>query len=377
MNQKRKVFAIYAITKHGLEAAKKIKQSIPEADLFVSRRVINQAPAGSIELSLPLGPQLAGVWKNYDCHIFVVSVGAVMRLTKDLLENKKVDPAVVCVDDAARFSICLLSGHVGRGNLYTQQVADLLGAIPVITTASDSLGTLSADILGRELGWTLDDPDRNVTTACAEVVNGNRTLFVQETGEPNFWPLNAVWPPGVEYTTSLEGVDPQDYAMLLIASDRNIAVTHPDHWRQSVIYRPKSLVLGMGCDRDTPLDVLEKGMLRFLETEGLSLKSVKAIVSIDKKADEVALIALAEKYEWPFVVYPAQELDEVSGIEYPSEVVKKYVGTCSVAEAACLLHAGAERLLMPKKSYTQSKEGKNMTMAIARIPFPQREPVQK
>ncbi len=77
----------------------------------------------------------------------------------------------ICVDDAARFAICVLSGHVGRGNVFTERVAAVLGAQAVVTTASDAIGTLTVDILGRDLGWTLDDPDRNVTRGCAAVVN--------------------------------------------------------------------------------------------------------------------------------------------------------------------------------------------------------------
>jgi len=285
------------------------------------------------------------------------------------MENKKVDPAVICVDDAARFSICVLSGHVGRGNLYTQEVADALDAMPVITTASDSIGTLTVDILGRALGWTLDDMDRNVTKGCADVVNAFKVAFIQECGEPDFWPLDRALPEGVEYFTSFGDVDPEPFETLLVATDREFKNELPEHWEKAVIYRPKTLVLGVGCDRDTPLEVVEKGILSRLSEQGLSIKSVKAITSIDKKADEVALIELAEKYDWPFITYTAEELDVVEGIENPSETVKKYVGTGSVAEAACLLNAGASKLLMPKTPFKLEEGGKNMTCAMARIPF--------
>src|SRR5262249_55831467 len=153
--------------------------------------------------ALPMGPHLAATFTAYDCHVFVISVGAVVRMIAPLLADKKIDPAVVCVDDDARFAICTLSGHVGRGNDFTARVAAALGAQPVITTASDVRGTLTVDILGRELGWTLDDPDRNVTRGCAAVVNAAPVAFVQETGEPSFWPLDRALPPGVRYATSL------------------------------------------------------------------------------------------------------------------------------------------------------------------------------
>lgn len=377
MAEQHKTFAIYVITKHGLEIAARIRESIPDADLFVSTRLSKQAPDDAIEMSLPMGPTLQTAWPQYDCHVHIISVGAVVRMIKDLLVDKKTDPAVVCVDDAARFSICVLSGHVGRGNEFTERIASAIDAVPVVTTASDSIGTLTVDILGRDLGWQLDDVERNVTLACAEVVNGNNTCFVQETGEPNFWPLNKPLPRGVNYATCLDDIDPKDHTMLLICSDRLFEASHPTHWQKSVIYRPKSLVLGLGCDRDTPLDVVEDGVRKFLDEQGLSIKSVRNIASIDKKADERALIELAEKHGWRFDIYPAEQLDVVEGIENPSETVKKYVGTRSVAEAACLLSAGASQLLMPKQPFRKTEAGRSMTCAIARIPFDKRAEAQQ
>ncbi|MDA7980257.1 MAG: cobalamin biosynthesis protein [Pirellulales bacterium] len=375
MAEQHKTFAIYVITKHGLKIARRIRECIPGADLFVSTRFAEQAPSDAIAMSLPMGSTLKAAWPQYDCHIHIISVGAVVRMIKDLLVDKKTDPAVVCVDDAARYSICVLSGHVGRGNEFTERIATAIDAMPVVTTASDSIGTLTVDILGRDLGWQLDDMERNVTLACAEVVNGNNTCFVQETGEPDFWPLNKPLPRGVNYATCLSEVDPNEFTMLLICSDRRFEASHPIHWQKSVIYRPKSLVLGLGCDRDTSLDVVEDGVLKFLEEQKLSVKSVRNIASIDKKSDERALIELAEKYRWSFDVYPAEQLDVVEGIENPSETVKKYVGTRSVAEAACLLSSGANRLLMPKQPFRKTEDGRNMTCAIARIPFDHRAEV--
>lgn len=372
MTSNKRTFAIYVITKHGLGIAEKVMQALPDCDLYVSERLFDSAPAVAIKMPLPMGPTLRETWKQYDCHIHAISIGAVVRMTKDFMESKKVDPAVVCIDDAARFAICVLSGHVGRGNLYTEQIAQAIGALPVITTASDSIGTLSVDILGRGLGWFLDDPERNLTKAASDVVNSFRVAFIQETGEPDFWPLNKSLPDGIEYFTSLEQVDPNDFESLLIVTDREFEETHKAHWDKAVIYRPKSLVLGLGCDRDAPLDVVETGILTRLKEQSLSPKCIKAFVSVDQKADEIALIQLSEKYNIPFITYSGAELDVVEGIENPSDVVKKYVGTRSVAEAACLLHSGATKLLMPKTPFKKEDGGKNMTCAIARVPFPKR-----
>jgi cobalt-precorrin 5A hydrolase len=373
MKDDRKPYALYAITTHGIGIAARLKDALPGADLYVSLKLRAHAPVGSLPLPLPMGPTLAETFTAYDCHVFIISIGAVVRMIAPLIKDKKVDPAVVCVDDAARYAVCVLSGHVGRGNAFTERVASALGALPVITTASDVRGTLTVDILGRELGWTLDDPDRNVTRGCAAVVNEAPVLFVQETGEPGWWPQEQPLPKGVVYTRSLEGVDPARYEILLIASDRDLRSTHPAHFENAVIYRPRSLVLGIGCDRDTPPELVERGVRTLLARHGLALASVKELATIDKKGDEPALLQLSQRFRWPLRLYTAEQLDVVPGIENPSEVVKRHVGTRAVAEPAALLAAGAAKLLLPKQSYTEEGAGRSMTLAAARIAFAPRE----
>jgi cobalt-precorrin 5A hydrolase len=369
----RKSFAIYVITRHGGDIAKRLLGGLPDADVYVSDKVRQGAPETAKRLPLPMGPLLADTFTAYDCHVFIISVGAVVRMIAPLLRDKKQDPAIVCVDDTARFSICVLSGHVGRGNVFTERVASILGAQPVVTTASDALGTLTVDILGRDFGWTLDDPDRNVTRGCAAVVNAEPVLFVQESGEPAFWPEDKPLPPGVRYATSLAGVDPSAFSILLIASDRELRHAQPAHWDNAVIYRPKSLVLGIGCDRGTDPELMRRGVAAILAEQGLCQRCVRAIATIDLKADEPAILALREQLGCELRTYGAAQLDAAAGIENPSELVKRHVGSRGVCEPASLLASGAERLLVPKRVYTEAGAGRSMTLAVARIPFAKRK----
>lgn len=374
MSEARKPFAVYAITTHGVAIAARLAGALPDAEVYVSHKLLASARATdglkeAHELKLPMGPTLAATFTGYDCHVFVISVGAVVRMIAPLIKDKKVDPAVVCVDDAARFAICVLSGHVGRGNAFAERVAQLLGATPVITTASDAIGTLTVDILGREFGWTLDDPDRNVTRGCAAVVNGAPVMFVQETGETGWWPADKPLPPGVRYTTSLDGVDPAAYEILIIATDRDLRKTHPAHWAKAVIHRPRSLALGVGCDKGSPPEMVARGVTALMERHGLSPRCVRAVGTIDKKQDEPAIVRLAETLGVELITYSAERLDGVAGIENPSAKVRAYVGTRGVAEPAALLAAGAETLLVPKQTYTEPGAGRSMTLAVARVPF--------
>lgn len=373
----RKSFAVYVITRHGVEIAERIAASMPSVEIFASPRVQERFSIPVSPLSLPMGTTLDENFEAFDCHIFIISVGAVVRMIAPRLRNKKVDPAVVCVDDGAQFSICVLSGHVGRGNQFTQRVAQALDATPVVTTASDVRGTLTVDILGRDLGWELDDLDRNVTAGCAAVVNASPVAFVQECGQPDFWPLDKQLPEGVQYFRSLDPVDPAKFEILLIASDRSFAKEKPEHWNKAVVYRPKTLVLGLGCDKGTDVETVERGVLAALEREGLSPRSIHSVATIDLKAQEPALVEFCKRRGIELRCYTAQELDAVSeGVQNPSETVKRYVGTKTVAEGACLLAAQAKELLIPKQKYSDSPEGKNMTVAVARISYPSRNEEQ-
>ena len=360
--------AVYGITRHGLELGGRIAPALG-ADFYVSERFKDELPDGAICLPKPFAGPLAEVFSLYECHVFIFSVGAAVRLIAPHIKSKKTDPAVVCVDDAGQFAISLLSGHTGRGNDFTRQVAAAISARAVITTASDSIGTLTVDILGRELGWSLADPDHNVTRGCAAVVNANPVLVVQETGEAHFWPADQALPPGVQYATSLDGIRPEDWDILLVVTDRDIRRRQPAVWENAVVYHPRSLVLGIGCDKNTPFELVERGVLGLLEEQGLAPAAVRELASIDLKKEEPALLALSEKYGWPLRTFPAALLDTVEGIENPSEVVKTYTGCRAVAEAACLHAAGADRLLMPKEKYTEEGAERNMTLAIARVPF--------
>ena len=379
--------AVYAITVDGAALGARLHRSFPQADLFIAEKWLGQGsqangglangglangrlpglPLEAKPLAFPLGPELAGLFARYDCHVFIVSVGAVVRLIAPLLQNKLTDPAVVCVDDAGRVAVSVLSGHLGRGNEFTHQVARALGAQPVITTASDAQGTLTVDILGREFGWSLDDPSRNVTGACSAVVNRRPVLVVQLAGETGWWPADKPLPPGVVLTHSLEGVDPQQWEALVVIADLDIRESHPAVWQAAVIHRPKSLVLGIGCDKNTPADLVQRGVQTLLERHHLAPASVKGLATIDLKQEEPALLALSAKMGWPLVTYPARQLAGVQGIETPSAMVQKHTGTPGVAEPACLLAAGADKLLVAKQTYTEEGAGRSMTFAAARL----------
>jgi len=127
------------------------------------------------------------------------------------------------------------------------------------------------------------------------------------------------------------------------------------------------LVLGIGCDRNTPLSTIENAIDKALATADLIRDQIVQLASIDKKQDEVALLELAELHAWPLAFYPAEKLAAVD-VPSPSAVVMKYMGTPSVSEAAAILaaHTDMSDLLVEKYKY-RGEEGKNVTVSIVRM----------
>lgn len=127
------------------------------------------------------------------------------------------------------------------------------------------------------------------------------------------------------------------------------------------------IILGIGCDRNTSLETLETAIDQALQKANLQRDSVQALATIDKKNDEVALLSLSSRQGWPLNFYSAEQLAAVE-VPNPSEVVRKYMGTPAVAEAAALLLAQTtmNHLIVEKFKY-QGKDKKNATVSIVRM----------
>jgi cobalt-precorrin 5A hydrolase len=126
------------------------------------------------------------------------------------------------------------------------------------------------------------------------------------------------------------------------------------------------VVLGIGCDRGTPLQTLEEAIDSVLDSIHLNKQAVLKLATIDKKSDELAILQLAEKYCWPLSFYPAEQLAEVE-VPSPSAVVLKYMGTPSVSEAAALLAANTDMSnLLVEKFKLRGIDGKNATVSVVK-----------
>jgi cobalt-precorrin 5A hydrolase / cobalt-factor III methyltransferase / precorrin-3B C17-methyltransferase len=280
-------------------------------------------------------------WNECDEIVLFLATGAAVRLVAPLLESKHQDPGVVAVDDAANFAVALCGGHEGGANALAVRVAQILGGTPVITTASDAVGVPALDSLGEKLGLRLERGS-DLAAVGAALVSGEKVSLLTDRR----WPLGPL-PENIVRTDEWD-------APLILISDRLAQTPHP-----AVVYRPPSLVAGVGCSRGTDADEILDLLRSSLAEAGLTEKSVAALASIDVKREEAGLLQAAEKLEVQIHFHPAEALRAIE-TPNPSEVVREVVGTPSVAEAA-VISSGAELVLEKRKSV-------NATVAIGRLP---------
>jgi len=355
--------AIWCITKHGLGIGKRLHEGFPSAQFYVPRKFEDKAEFPAMFYDELLSKVIGKVFHDYDNHIFVISLGAVIRMVAPYLKDKKIDPAVVVVDDQARTAISALSGHVGGANEFTERVAKVLKCQAIITTASDTGKTIPVDILGKEFFWEIDDHSY-VTPVSAAVVNEEPVAFVQECGESDWWNRPVPLPSHIKLFRSLDEIqNKDDFTAYLIVTDRLIDKEIESFKSKVVLYRPKTLVLGTGCNSNTPLEEVKEGIEETLRHAHLSIKSLRSFASIERKKEEPAYVALQKEWKIPFVFYSKEELNTLENLPNPSDVVKKFVGSPGVAEPAAMLAANNENLIVPKRKFA------NMTAAVSRVPF--------
>jgi cobalt-precorrin 5A hydrolase len=310
----------------------KLQPEYPEARPFESLKVVF---AEAFQAKAPL----AGI----------MATGIAVRHAAPLLQGKDSDPAVVIMDERGQFAISLLSGHLGGANALARTVAALVGATPVITTASDIQGLPAIDNLAAGLGLVIENLAM-VKKIQMAWLQGRKVRLIDPAGFlqkdlADFQDLIKLQPEQPEF---LNQPGPAVYVGI-----RNYQ--WPEDWLR---LRPKILMAGMGCNKGTPaaeiLGLLENTFNRFK----LSLHSLHSLATIAAKQGEAGLQAAAARFGVNFIWYSKEELQQIT-VPNPSSTVQRHMGVASVCEAAALRAAGAGTLLVPKQKTA------NVTLAVA------------
>jgi cobalt-precorrin 5A hydrolase / precorrin-3B C17-methyltransferase len=292
---------------------------------------------------------LREAWRTCDAVVSFLAVGATVRVLAPLLGHKTTDPAVVCVDESMTFAVAVLGGHHGA-NLLAHRLTGVLGCTPVVTTASDASNVTPLDSYGADLGFTVHNPELLAHVGAA-VLSGEPVRLEGAEG----WPLPPL-PPNVA-----PGAPEGGHRILVTDRADRDCMCHSGWFDGALVYRPKSLVVGVGSARGVPAAEVSALVDAALAAGELAPESVRFLATADLKADEEGLLQVARERGWEVVTHPAEALAAVT-VPNPSDVVRAEVGTPSVAEAAALLTAGPDARLVVEK-----RKSANATAAVARL----------
>ena len=291
-----------------------------------------------------LGPHLAALFRAGTPIVGTCAAGILIRLLAPHLADKSAEPPVLAVSEEGLSVVPLLGGHRGANRL-ARAIASSLGAHAAITTAGDTALGFALD--APPPGWRLA-PGARVKAVTAALLAGEPVRLVTESAAADW--LSAGGAPFSD-----------DGRLVVRIAERRAG---PDDGAADVVLHPGVLALGLGCERGCAPDELIGLVERTLDAGGLAPEALACVASLDVKADEPAVRAVADTLGVPLRLFDAAALErETPRLTAPSDVVFRAVGCHGVAEAAALACAGAEGTLAVPK--TKSARG---TCAVARAP---------
>lgn len=301
---------------------------------------------------------VSGVFDQALAIIFFASTGIAVRSTAHFLRNKATDPAVLAVDEAGKYCIPVLSGHLGGANEYAKEIASILHAEPVITTASDQMGRFAIDVFAKKNHLFIS------SLKVAKELEG-RIVAGEEIRMFSDYSITQKLSDGVRMTDQRERAD------ILISSHRKIRQSEDrsseekgqgSETEKKLYLIPKVLDLGIGCRKGISESTIERTVRTALKNHGFFYEAIRSVSSIDLKQKEKGLLEFAEKIGAAPSFYSAEELAEAKneGGFTESDFVRKTTGVGDVCERAAVMHGG--KLIIRKTALN------GVTVAIAMNP---------
>lgn len=323
------------------------QKNMTEESMTVSKN--QDTIAVTMSLSEWTGAQMAA----HRTLVFIGACGIAVRAIAPWITDKLHDSPVIVMDEQGQHVIPLLSGHVGGANELALRLSEAIGAIPVITTATDLHSSFAVDLFAKKNDLWIYNKE-GIAKVSAKVLAGSEITMCVRTGH-------------LETCENLQdGIrlceyPPKEPVDVLVTENHSVSDTvERDSLKAQLILHPKKYVLGVGCKKETDSAKLEDYLQSILEQQGISIEEITALASIDVKKDEACLLKFSEKHRIPFRTYSAQKLQAVPGEFHGSAFVKNTVGVDNVCERAAICATGDGGRLMLSK---QANDG--MTVAIA------------
>lgn len=264
-----------------------------------------------------------------DVLIFIGAAGIAVRAIAPYVKDKLTDPAVIVLDERGLYCIPLLSGHVGGANELADQISAQIGALPVITTASDLYGGFAVDVFAAKNNMVIWNRD-GIRQIAGSLLEG------EEVGVfADFCRLSKKMPKGIALGKMCE-------KNIVISIKRDPFWEEEAAKGRALILIPKCVTVGMGCRKGVEKSVLKSQTEAAFCTHSIYIEAVSGIASVDRKKEETGMVELAKEFGWEFVTYSAEELEQAEGEFAESPFVKTVLGVGNVCERAAILHSGGK-----------------------------------
>lgn len=276
-----------------------------------------------------LGELVEQLFGAVDGILFIGACGIAVRAIAPFIKNKAVDPAVIVAGEDGKYVISLLSGHIGGANELCRQAAAIIGAVPVITTATDLNNTFAVDTWAVENKLVITELAM-IKEISGAVLNGEKVGFCSE------YTVNGALPCELE--------DRRITNIGICISDK--AQTTP--FQKTLTLLPKNITLGIGCRKGTEPGVIMDFIKETFHRYELDVRRISRICSIDLKAEEEGILKAAKALQAEYITFPAEELEKVPGEFAASDFVRQTVGVDNVCERSAALGSSYGRKRIPK-----------------------------
>jgi cobalt-precorrin 5A hydrolase len=333
-------FAIISVTGEGSGIASEMAKSLKNDPTVIKVDVFHKN----------IKETVSTLFNEYDCWVAIMASGIMVRTICPLIQSKLSDPAVLVVSENKKHVVSLLSGHLGGANQFSIKIAGLIGAVPVITTATDLKGKLGIDTLAYQFWFQVEQP---------HLIKEVNQLIAEDVKVDLYIPTRFKFLVNHPLITRSYHIQTWDESFL------RVSLPHKDSSRKEsdkyLDLHPKRIVAGLGSKKGIAGDQVFFAIRSALQHLHLPLERLDALATADVKKDEKGILSAASQSGLPLEIVSLNEIAHFENVDCtPSDLVHREFGVSGVSEPVSLIRAGKQsRLILKKTAYN------GVTVAIA------------
>ncbi|WP_319371726.1 cobalt-precorrin 5A hydrolase [uncultured Ilyobacter sp.] len=308
-------WAVISVTEKAVKKAMEVAKKI-DCDIYTLPKY---SVEGTIQLRDGFRKGVVKIFSEYKTLLFIMASGIVVRTIAPLIKSKDLDPGVLVMDEEGNFVTSLLSGHLGGANSACQRIADVIGAIPVISTASDVSGSTAVDTIAMSIKGKMDSLE-NAKHVTSLIVGGEK--------------VNLKLPDNV--TLSEEN----SAGVIVLSNRKKVKISQ-------II--PQNIVVGIGCRRGTSKESIIEAVEKAMDKANLHVDSIRKFATVDLKGDEAGLLEAVKYYGRELTVIPREKIVPIEDNFEGSDFVKKSIGVKSVSAPCAILASESKGKFITEK----------------------------